>query len=92
MGKWKRIFRYSDNQGDNEMLGSRKSSDHQRVGAQQDTLHVSVLHDLLGIQRWTARWVIMVQNGYQENQKLLKDIDGLETTLLSVIVIDDDLR
>ncbi|KAF3437889.1 hypothetical protein FNV43_RR20645 [Rhamnella rubrinervis] len=33
---------------------------------------------------------VEIQNGYQENQKLLKDIDGLKTTLLSTIIIDDD--
>ncbi|KAH7528790.1 hypothetical protein FEM48_Zijuj05G0109700 [Ziziphus jujuba var. spinosa] len=33
-----------------------------------------------------------VHNGCQENQKLLKDIAGLKTRLLSSIIIDDDLR
>ncbi|XP_048328907.2 uncharacterized protein LOC107418570 isoform X2 [Ziziphus jujuba] len=33
-----------------------------------------------------------VRNGCQENQKLLKDIAGLKTRLLSSIIIDDDLR
>ena len=33
---------------------------------------------------------IEIENGNQENQKLLKDIDILKTTLLSTIIIEDD--